>query len=83
MNDAIPRDVPFTLSCTECDRDTPDTYEEAVRDGWTQIEYYPEGYSENFIGFCPDCRREEEELADQVNQTFADPDEQGGDACPT
>ena len=61
MSDAIPRDVPFSLSCTECDCDSPDSYEEALSDGWTQIEYYPEGSSENFLGLCPDCRREEEQ----------------------
>ena len=59
MTDAIPRDVPFSLSCYECDGDSPETYEDAVRDGWTDIRYTPESNWENFLGLCPDCRREE------------------------
>ena len=83
MSDAIPRDVPFSLSCTECDGDSPESYEEAVRDGWTQITYYPEGFSENFLGLCPDCRREEEQKQDQLRQWLASDESEGGAACPT
>jgi len=83
MSDAIPRDVPFSLSCTECDCDSPDSYEEAIRDGWTEIVYYPEGSSENFLGLCPDCRREEEQKQDQLRQWLASDEQEGGDACPT
>lgn len=61
VSDVIPRDVPFSLSCAECDGDSPDSYDEAVQDGWTQITYYPEGTSENFLGLCPDCRRSEDQ----------------------
>ena len=50
MNDAISKDVPFSLSCIECDADSPDSYEDAVKDGWTRIEFHPEGLSEKFLG---------------------------------
>ena len=83
MSDAIPRDVPFSLSCTECDCDSPDSYEAALSDGWTQIEYYPEGSSENFLGLCPDCRREEEQKQDQLRQWLASDEAEGGATCPT
>lgn len=82
MSDAIPGDVPFSLSCTECDCDSPDSYEEALSDGWTQITYYPEGFSENFLGVCPDCRREEEQKQDQLRQWLASDDSEGGAGCP-
>jgi hypothetical protein len=83
MSDAIPRDVPFSLSCTECDCDSPDTYEDALSDGWTQIEYYPEGSSENFLGLCPDCRREEEQKQAQIRQWLTSDETEGGGPCPT
>ncbi len=83
MSDAIPRDVPFSLSCVECDVDSPDTYEDAVDDGWTQIVYYPQGCSENFLGLCPVCRREEEQQQTRLREAFKSLDQEGGDACPT
>lgn len=85
MSDAIPRDVPFSLSCTECDCDSPETYEDAVSDGWTQIEYFPEGSSENFLGLCPDCRRQEEANREKLREAFEsqEQDSQGGGPCPT
>lgn len=50
---------PFSLMCRCCDGPTPDTYDEAKTEGWTGIEY-DDGYSWNFIGFCPGCVREQE-----------------------
>ncbi len=47
------RDVPFVVACYECDCDSPDSYEQAMAEGWTQIEYAPEGFSSNFFGYCP------------------------------
>ncbi len=75
MSDAIPRDVPFTLSCSECDRDSPDSYDEAIADGWTHIVYFPQGCSENFLGLCPACRQEEERTEALLRQSFASPDD--------
>ncbi len=83
MSHAIPRDVPFTLSCAECDTDSPDSYEDAVQEGWTQIEFDPQGCSENFLGLCPDCRRREEEQQARLRAAFASLKPEGGDACPT
>ena len=83
MCHAIPRDVPFSLSWTECDGDSPASYEDAVKDGWTQIVYFPEGCSENFLGLCPDCRREEEQKQDQLRQWLASGESEGGGPCPT
>lgn len=56
MTDAssLPRDVPFSISCYECDCDTPDSLDEALAAGWTAIEYTPDGLAENFLGFCPE-----------------------------
>ena len=55
----IPPDVPFALSCDTCNNDGPESYEEAVAEGWTHLRYTPAGLSENFLGFCPDCQVEE------------------------
>jgi hypothetical protein len=83
MSDAIPRDVPFSLSCTECDGDSPDNYEDAIRDGWTEIQYSPEGSSENFLGLCPDCRQKEERMQAQLRKSFTADEQEGENGCPT
>ena len=61
MDDAIQPDVPFSVSCTDCDIDSPFSYDEALRDGWTGIEFFPQGIAENYLGLCPECRKREEE----------------------
>ena len=57
MSDPVPLsdDVPFTLSCYGCDCDSPQSYEEAIRDGWTLIQFTPDGVAENYLGLCPEC----------------------------
>ena len=50
----IPTGVPFTLSCFECSEEGPDTYDEAICEGWTEIEFRPECCAENFLGACPE-----------------------------
>lgn len=55
----IPPGVPFSLSCCECDFSSPDSYEEAIAEGWTSIDFYPQGAGENFIGLCPEHSDEE------------------------
>ena len=56
----IPRQVPFTLTCATCNNDGPDTYTKAIDEGWTRIEYFPAGVSENFLGECPICRQRDD-----------------------
>lgn len=51
----LPRDVPFSISCYDCDIDSPDSLDEALAAGWTEIQYTPDGLAENFLGFCPEC----------------------------
>lgn len=51
--DGIPEGVPFSVSCCDCDVDGPATYQQAVAEGWTNIAFYPQGLSENFLGQCP------------------------------
>lgn len=50
----IPERVPFSLSCCECDSASPDSFVEAMSEGWTDIEFYPDGLAENFLGLCPE-----------------------------
>ena len=52
----IPTDVSFTLACATCNDDGPHTYDEAIADGWKQLQYTPAGISENFLGRCPQCQ---------------------------
>src|SRR5258708_1735863 len=52
-----PSDVPFVLACAFCEADSPDTFEEATRQGWIDIER-ADGFSWNFLGICPSCRPE-------------------------
>ena len=51
--------IAFSLTCSECNNDAPDTYDEAVAEGWTGIEYVPHLTSENFLGSCPICLADE------------------------
>ena len=61
----------------------PETYEQAVQEGWTQIEYFPQGCAENFLGLCPACRRQAEQQQTRLREAFQSLEPQGGDACPT
>ncbi|MBI1315021.1 hypothetical protein GC176_27335 [bacterium] len=56
----IPDGVPFSLSCCECDAEGPGTFAEAIAEGWTGIEFTPEGLAENFFGLCPQHGSDEE-----------------------
>lgn len=53
-----PSEVPFTISCYECDDDGPQSYEAAVNAGWTEILFTPESLAENYLGLCPRCAAE-------------------------
>jgi hypothetical protein len=48
---------PFSLACTECDADSPATFDEAVQHGWTRI-CFEDGFGYYFLGLCPDCRED-------------------------
>jgi hypothetical protein len=49
----------FSLGCTDCDRDGPDTREQAIAEGWTGIGFDPELASLNYVGKCPQCAKEQ------------------------
>ncbi len=51
-------EVPFSLVCETCDAGMEiESYEQAVAEGWTGIEYDPDLPQANFVGLCPDCGR--------------------------
>jgi len=54
----IPQDVGFSLTCSECNNEGPESYDEAIAEGWAGIEYVPHLSSENFLGSCPTCLAE-------------------------
>lgn len=62
-------DIPFTLSCVDCDVDSPPSYDAAVQSGWTCIQFAPDGLSENYLGFCPECSA----LRNAVGRSDSDP----------
>jgi hypothetical protein len=47
---------PFSLICTGCDADGPDTYDKAIAEGWTEVAP-DDGISWNFLGYCSDCTK--------------------------
>lgn len=49
---------PFALSCVGCDQGAPETYDEAIAEGWTDISF-DDGPGWYFLGTCPGCREEE------------------------
>ena len=49
--------VPFSLVCSECDAGTHiESHDQAMAEGWADIDYAPDLPMANFIGLCPDCR---------------------------
>ncbi len=52
----IPRDVPFTLCCCQCNNEGPASDELARSVGWNSIQYVPASMSENILGICPVCQ---------------------------
>lgn len=60
--DQIPSQVTFSLTCASCNNEGPNTYDEAIDEGWTGIEYFPAGTSENFLGHCDICRERDGEV---------------------
>ena len=48
----IPSSVAFSLSCRQCDCDSPPSFEAAIEAGWTAIRFSPEAVAENFFGNC-------------------------------
>lgn len=50
---------PFSLICTYCDAGMEiATEQEAIAQGWTGIEHAPDLPNANYLGICPDCKRE-------------------------
>lgn len=62
----VPAGAEETLACFNCDCDSPNSIVEAVRQGWTDIEFW-DGHSAYFIGVCPSCRDAAHELAVVAN----------------
>jgi hypothetical protein len=61
MCDEVPSDVVFSIVCQRCDADSHLTcHEQAIAEGWFWIAYAPDLPIANFVGLCPDCKREEE-----------------------
>jgi hypothetical protein len=55
--------IPFSLICTECDAGMEiRSYEQAVAEGWTNIEYAPDLPMANYLGLCPECSGLEDKL---------------------
>ena len=45
----------FSLNC-RCGENGPDDLQEALADGWRNIDYDESGSAGEFVGNCPDCR---------------------------
>lgn len=57
--EAEARGVPFVVSCVSCDTgDEVASIADALRLGWTDIRYDPDGCWWNFLGHCPDYDHE-------------------------
>lgn len=52
-------DAPFLLVCRECGAEANDeSHDQAMVEGWTEIDYSPHMLAANFIGLCPECREQ-------------------------
>jgi hypothetical protein len=54
-------DVPFSLTCRHCDAGLEiESEEDAIANGWSEIELALALAEANYCGLCPDCRSVEE-----------------------
>ncbi len=59
---SLPDDVPFSLTCRECDAGMEVvSYSEAIALGWLEIDFEPDLPMANFSGLCPGCGQQAEE----------------------
>jgi hypothetical protein len=64
---------PFTLVCAQCDAgDHITSYDQALTEGWTRIEFAPDLPMANYVGICPDCRDDFEGIMQDGNVTRPD-----------
>jgi len=56
--DGQQNDLSFSISCRYCDAGCGLTANEVIVECWMEIEFFPGGIAENFLGVCPDCLRE-------------------------
>lgn len=53
---------PFTLVCADCDAgDEITSFDQALAEGWSRIDFAPDLPMANYVGLCPDCRTERDE----------------------
>lgn len=58
----------FSLVCENCDAGDDMLNEVDARTaGWTRIEYAPDLPMANYLGLCPECRREQE-IAERIER---------------
>ena len=51
----LPANVPLVLTCSECKNQGPTLAEDALNQGWVQIESIPNSPVGKFLGICPVC----------------------------
>jgi len=64
--DAMIPQIPFSLSCSECDCDDGldvNNTKAASDAGWLDVQCDPTGLGYNFIGLCPGCAKGESAAA--------------------
>lgn len=54
----IPTEVPFSLTCIECQEIGPMSFADARAQGWQAIQYVPNSYLSVILGICPSCSAE-------------------------
>ena len=60
----------LALACRRCECDPPASFEQALRDGWTELmEDKTERW--NYLGLCPACRAKEAAEAKQIEAEIA------------
>lgn len=60
-NDSQAEELPFSLVCLYCDAgEGIATEEEAIDEGWVEIEPVPQLLQANYLGVCLDCRNRHE-----------------------
>ena len=69
MNDKTRKGTRFSLVCFTCDAgDHIDNREQAIAEGWTEIEYGPDLPMAYYVGVCPHCRQAEQVRRQQRRQ---------------
>ena len=65
----IPSEIPFRLTCINCQEDGPTSFAESQANGWDAVQYVPNSIYRTFLGICPRCTAEDKLIGIAANDS--------------